>query len=83
MLIEASGNASAVDGFLTALQSAPSYIQQWILAGECIPIGYFAANSKGPVYKPSYVKTPLPQGYTVSQVLSMQLRLTGNRPMQS
>ena len=77
MLIEASGSASAVDGFLTALQSAPSYIQQWILAGECIPIGYFAANSKGPVYKPSYVKTPLPQGYTVSQVLSSAVKING------
>jgi len=77
MLIEASGSASAVDGFLTALQSAPSYIQQWILAGECIPIGYFAANSKGPVYKPSYVKTPLPQGYTVSQVLSSAVKVNG------
>ncbi len=77
MLIEASGSASAVDGFLTALQSAPSNIQQWILAGECIPIGYFAANSKGPVYKPSYVKTPLPQGYTVSQVLNNAVKVNG------
>jgi subtilase family serine protease len=38
MLIEATGNVSAADNFLTALQSAPANISQWILAGECIPI---------------------------------------------
>ncbi|MGC9153781.1 MAG: protease pro-enzyme activation domain-containing protein, partial [Vulcanisaeta sp.] len=59
MLIEASGNASAVDNFLMALQSAPSNIQQWILSGECIPIGYFYVNSVTPSYKPQYVAIPL------------------------
>jgi len=77
MLIEATGNASSVDNLLTALQSAPANITQWILAGECIPIGYFVANSKGPVYKPNYVKVPLPQGYTVSQVLSSAVKING------
>ena len=77
MLIEATGNASSVDNLLTALQSAPANITQWILAGECIPIGYFVANSKVPVYKPSYVKAPLPQGYTVSQVLSSAVKING------
>jgi subtilase family serine protease len=77
MLIEATGNVNDVDNFLAALQSAPADISQWILAGECIPIGYFVANSKGPVYKPNYVKVPLPQGYTVSQVLSSAVKING------
>jgi len=51
MLIEATGTVSSVDSFLAALQSAPANISQWILAGECIPIGYFYVNnSKLPQY---------------------------------
>ncbi|MGC9180934.1 MAG: protease pro-enzyme activation domain-containing protein, partial [Vulcanisaeta sp.] len=69
MLIEASGNASAVDNFLMALQSAPSNITQWILAGECVPLGYFYVNSKMPQYTPTIVKSPLPSGLTPQYLL--------------
>lgn len=79
MLVEASGSASAVDSFITALQSAPANIQQWILSGECIPLGYFTANSKVPNYKPSYIKVPLPQGVTVKQIISNAVKLN-NKP---
>jgi subtilase family serine protease len=54
MLIEASGNASAVDNFINALQTAPSNVQEWVLSGECIPIGYFYVNTRSPTYKPQY-----------------------------
>ncbi|ADN51762.1 S53 family peptidase [Vulcanisaeta distributa] len=59
MLIEATGTASEVDNFLTALQSAPSGIQQWILSGECIPIGYFHVSSIAPLYRPQYAAVRL------------------------
>lgn len=56
MAIVASGNASAVDGALSALSSAPQQISQWIIAGECVPIGYF---SKGLRYRPEYIYVPM------------------------
>ncbi|GAB6947459.1 hypothetical protein JCM16161A_15890 [Vulcanisaeta sp. JCM 16161] len=77
MLIEATGNASAVDNFLTALQSAPSNITQWILAGECIPLGYFAVHSKAPQYQPMIVKEPLPSGLSPGQLLGSAVRVNG------
>ncbi|MGC8543474.1 MAG: S53 family peptidase [Vulcanisaeta sp.] len=77
MLIEASGNASAVDNFLTALQSAPSNIQQWILAGECIPLGYFTSNSKVPSYRPNVIKVPLPNGVTPQYVIQHAVKIDG------
>ncbi|MGC8583465.1 MAG: S53 family peptidase [Thermoproteus sp.] len=58
MAVVASGTASAVDNAIVALQSAPSSVAQWIIVGECVPIGYFAANtrsSRAPAYKPAYV----------------------------
>ena len=77
MLIEATGTASAVDNFLAALQTAPSTIQQWILSGECIPLGYFTANSKAHSYKPNIVKAPLPQGMTIQYVLQHAVKING------
>lgn len=79
MLIEATGNASAADNFLTALQSAPSNVTQWILAGgECIPLGYFAVNGKAPQYQPTLVKEPLPPGLSPpTQLLSGAVRVGG------
>ncbi|WP_054855449.1 hypothetical protein [Vulcanisaeta sp. JCM 16161] len=81
MLIEATGNASAVDNFLTALQSAPSNITQWILAGECIPLGYFAVHSKAPQYQPMIVKEPLPSGLSQASCWVVPLGLMEGRPM--
>jgi len=77
MLIEATGNVSAADNFLTALQSAPANITQWILAGECIPIGYFYVNSKLPQYSPAVVKEPLPPGITPQYLLQHAVRING------
>ena len=77
MLIEATGNASAVDNFISALQMAPSNVSQWILAGECIPLGYFVVNSKAPQYEPTIVKTPLPSGLSPRQLLSSAVRVSG------
>ena len=77
MLIEATGNVNDVDNFLTALQSAPADISQWILAGECIPIGYFYVNSKLPQYKPMIVKGTLPPGVTPQYVLQHAVKING------
>ncbi len=81
MLIEATGNASAVDNFLTALQSAPSNIQQWILSGECIPIGYFYVSSVVPSYKPQYVATYL-NTTNVNAVLTTNVTVLNGAPLQ-
>ncbi|MGC8606340.1 MAG: S53 family peptidase [Vulcanisaeta sp.] len=81
MLIEATGNASAVDNFLMALQSAPSNIQQWILSGECIPIGYFYVNSVTPSYKPQYVAIPL-NTTNMNSVLTTNVTVINGVPMQ-
>ena len=81
MLIEATGNASAVDNFLTALQTAPSNIQQWILSGECIPIGYFYVNSVVPSYKPQYTAIYL-NTTDVNAVLTTNLTTINGVPMQ-
>jgi len=81
MLIEASGNASAVDGFLTALQSAPSSIQQWILAGECIPIGYFYVSSRVSMYKQQYEMLYL-NTTNVNAVLSTNVTVINGVPLQ-
>jgi len=78
MLIEATGTVSSVDSFLAALQSAPANISQWILAGECIPIGYFYVNnSKLPQYMPMIVKEPLPPGITPQYLLQHAVRING------
>ena len=81
MLIEASGNASAVDNFLTALQSAPSNIQQWILAGECIPLGYFIVNSTAPNYKPQYTMLSL-NTTNINTVLTTNVTTLNGVPLQ-
>jgi subtilase family serine protease len=80
MLIEATGNASSVDNFLTALQSAPADISQWILAGECIPIGYsfpVIGQHKVQQYSPMIVKGTLPPGVTPQYVLQHAVRING------
>ncbi|WP_243678720.1 S53 family peptidase [Vulcanisaeta distributa] len=81
MLIEATGNASAVDNFLTALQSAPGNVQKWILSGECIPIGYFYVGSVTPSYKPQYVATYL-NTTNVNTVLTTNVTLLNGVPLQ-
>ncbi len=81
MLIEATGNVSAADNFLTALQSAPANITQWILAGECIPIGYFYVNSKAPVFKPQYEMLYL-NTTNVNAVLSTNVTVINGVPLQ-
>ncbi|BDR93051.1 S53 family peptidase [Vulcanisaeta souniana] len=81
MLMEATGTASEVDSFLTALQSAPINIQQWIIAGECIPIGYFTASSVIPSYKPQYVAIPL-NTTNVNSVLTTNVTAINGVPMQ-
>jgi len=81
MLIEATGNASSVDNLLTALQSAPANITQWILSGECIPIGYFYVNSKAPVFKPQYEMLYL-NTTNVNAVLSTNVTVINGVPLQ-
>jgi subtilase family serine protease len=81
MLIEATGTASSVDNFLTALQSAPADISQWILSGECVPIGYFYVNSKAPVFKPQYEMLYL-NTTNVNAVLSTNVTVINGVPLQ-
>ncbi|WP_054853364.1 S53 family peptidase [Vulcanisaeta distributa] len=81
MLMEATGSASAVDNFLTALESAPSSIQQWIIAGECVPLGYFTANSKAPAYKPQYTVVHLNTTGINTILKSGAIKING-KPMQ-
>ncbi|WP_252901573.1 hypothetical protein [Vulcanisaeta sp. JCM 14467] len=81
MLIEATGNASAVDNFLTALQTAPSNIQQWILAGECIPLGYFTVSKVVPTYKPQYMAIYL-NTTGVNAMLNKDAKVLNKVPMQ-
>jgi len=81
MLIEATGTASSVDSFLAALQSAPANISQWILAGECIPIGYFYVNSKAPVFKPQYEMLYL-NTTNVNAVLNTNVTVINGVPLQ-
>ena len=59
MVVVAEGNASAVDKALAALQQAPANVAEWIIAGECVPIGYFISNGRAPTYKPTYAYAPL------------------------
>ncbi|WP_238375135.1 S53 family peptidase [Vulcanisaeta thermophila] len=83
MLIEASGNASAVDKFLTALQSAPPSIQRWILAGECIPLGYFAASKSVPNYTPQIQLTPAnASSAEIEEALGENVTYINGIPMQ-
>ena len=81
MLIEATGNASSVDNFLTALQSAPADISQWILSGECIPIGYFYVSSRVSMYKPQYKMLYL-NTTNVNAVLSTNVTVINGVPLQ-
>lgn len=56
MAVVANGTVSAVQAAIADLQTAPSSIAKWIIVGECIPIGYFAAgSSRAPAYRPAYV----------------------------
>ena len=59
MVVVAEGNASAVDKALSVLQQAPANVAEWIIAGECVPIGYFISNGRAPAYKPTYAYAPL------------------------
>jgi subtilase family serine protease len=81
MLIEATGNASSVDNFLTALQTAPANITQWILAGECIPIGYFYVSSRVSMYKPQYKMLYL-NTTNVNAVLNTNVTVINGVPLQ-
>jgi len=81
MLIEATGTASSVDNFLTALQSAPADISQWILSGECIPIGYFYVSSRVSMYKPQYKMLYL-NTTNVNAVLSTNVTVINGVPLQ-
>jgi subtilase family serine protease len=78
MAVEASGNASAVDAALFALSTAPANVSAWIIAGECVPLGYFTAQSK-PLFKPLYVKIPL---NSTLELAGPNTTYIGGRPAQ-